>query len=420
MADKVKNQKQVGRFKKGVAALFRIPLEQDTGDAIGKVITSTTEAGQTVDKDTILSLSAVWACARIISETISTLPLQVYERTPDGRRIAVDHPMYRILHVSPNSYSTAQTFIESNVASMLLHGNSWNRIVKSGGRVVALDFINPNALIGVKRDANRNVIAIVYRENNKEVTINKADLFFMPAFSTDGKTGLSTVEHGATVMGSALASSRSANRHFKNGLMPTTAFTYDKTLTEEQRDDFRTYAAEVSGALNAGTSVVLEGGMGVESIGINPKDSQLLESRLFSVEEICRWFGVDPSLVGHGGKDSNFGTGLEQKMLGFLTFTLRPWLSRIEQRINKHLFTPEEQGRYYAEFSVEGLLRSDTKARAEFYRIMIEIGAMTRNEVRVKENLLREDGNADILTVNAATVPLNSLGAAANNNGGDV
>lgn len=411
MADKtVKNKKEIGKIRKAMAAIFRIPIESDSGDAIGKVILSSSEAGQTVDKDTILSLSAVWACSRIISETISTLPLQIYERTPDGRRVATEHPLYRILHLSPNAYSTAQTFVESNVASMLLHGNAWNRIQRVGNGIVALDFINPNTLVGVNRDSNHNVVSIVYRENNNDVTVLKKDLFFLPAFSTNGKTGLSAVQHGAKVFGSALASSSAANNHFKNGLMPTTAFKFDKTLNEEQREDFRDYVNTQSGALNAGNSIALEAGMEIEGIGINPKDSQLLESRLFSVEEVCRWFGVDPSLVGHGGKDSNFGTGLEQKMLGFLTFTLRPWLTRIEQRINKFLFTPEEQGRYYAQFSVEGLLRADTKSRAEFYRIMVEIGTMTRNEVRMKENLLREEGNADILTVNAATVPLNTLG----------
>jgi HK97 family phage portal protein len=416
MQNKTKEQKEIGRFRRGIASLFRLPIESDTGDAIGNVVISSSEAGQTVDKDTILKLSAVWACSRLISETISTLPLQVYERTPNGRRIAIDHPLYRILHLSPNNYSTAQTFIESNAASMLLHGNSWNKIKRQGGRITSLEFINPNQLIGVRRDSNNNVTEIIYREDNTEKSILKKDLFFIPAFTTNGKTGLSTVEYGAKVFGSAQAANESANQHFENGLMPTTAFTYEHKLTDEQRESFRTYAQTIGGALNAGNSVVLEGGMGVESVGINPRDSQLLESRTFSVEEICRWFGVDPSLVGHGGKDSNFGTGLEQKMLGFLTFTLRPWLTRIEQRMNKFLFTPEEQSRFYCQFSVEGLLRSDSKARAEFYKIMVDMGVMTRNEVRMKENLLREEGNADILTVNAATVPLETIGKENSNN----
>jgi HK97 family phage portal protein len=405
------NEKEVGRFKRAMAAIFRIPIEADTGDAIGKVVTFQSEAGQTIDKDTILALSSVWACTRLISETISTLPLTVYERTPNGRQPAVNHPLYKILKLSPNAYSTAQTFIESNIASMLLHGNSWNRIHRFAGEISALEFINPNALTGVKRDSNGNVTAIIYQDKNKDVTLRKEDLFFIPAFSSNGKTGLSTVQHGAKVFGSALAAGESANEHFDNGLMPTTAFSYDKPIAPDQRDNFRSYAAELGGALNAGKSVMLEQGMGVESIGIPPKDSQLLESRLFSVEEICRWFRVDPSMVGHGGKDSNFGTGLEQKDIGFLSYTVNPWLKRIEQRMDKFLLTPEEQTRYYIEFNFEGLLRADSKTRAEFYKTMIQEGVMTRDEVREKENLLKQGGNADKLTVNAATTPLDQVGS---------
>lgn len=150
--------------------------------------------------------------------------------------------------------------------------------------------------------------------------------------------------------------------------------------------------------------------MTAEALGINPKDAQLLESRGFSVEEVCRWYLVDPSMVGHGGKDSNWGTGLEQKMLRFITFTLRPWLRRIEQAINKSLLSPQDQGRYYAEFAIEGLLRGDSAARAALYSVMVNNGIWTRDEVREKENMPRRGGNADVLTVQSAMVPLDNIG----------
>jgi HK97 family phage portal protein len=403
------NRKKIGKTKQILAAIFRIPLESDASDAIAKVILSQTQAGQTVDKETVLKLSAVWACTRLISETISTLPLKVYERDGELRRAAYNVPQYRLLHDSPNAYSTSQTWLQANVASMLFHGNAWNHIRRTGSLITSIEFINPNALVGVNRDSNRNIVSIVYRNNNEDITVRMADLLHIPAFTTDGKTGLSAIQHGAAVFGSALAASDSANNHFKNGLMPTTAFLYDKSIDESKRVAFREYVNDIAGALNAGQSPLLEGGMTVESIGVPPKDSQLLESRLFSVEEVCRWFRVDPSLVGHGGKDSNFGTGIEQKMLGFLIFTLRPLLTTIEQRLNKILFNPSEQTRYFCEFSVEGLLRADTKARAEFYKILVDIGVMTRDEVRLKENLSPMGGNANILTVNAATIGLNGV-----------
>lgn len=115
-------------------------------------------------------------------------------------------------------------------------------------------------------------------------------------------------------------------------------------------------------------------------------------------------------MVGHGNKDSNWGTGLEQKLIGFLTFTLRPWLTRVEQAINMHLLTPVERTKYYAEYSIEGLLRADSQARAQFYSVMVNNGIFTRDEVRALENRDLMGGNAAVLTVQTAMAPLDSLG----------
>lgn len=152
--------------------------------------------------------------------------------------------------------------------------------------------------------------------------------------------------------------------------------------------------------------------MDTGTIGINPDEAQLLESRGFSVEEICRWFRVPPFMVGHSEKSTSWGTGIEQQMIGFLTFTLMPWLRRIEQAIHKDLIAPNEQPRYYAEFAVEGLLRGDSAARAAFYSQMVNNGIFTRDDCREKENLERVGGNADVLTVQSAMVPLDDIGTA--------
>jgi HK97 family phage portal protein len=149
--------------------------------------------------------------------------------------------------------------------------------------------------------------------------------------------------------------------------------------------------------------------MDVKTVSLNPKDAQLLESRAFSVEEICRWFRVDPSMIGHGNAVSNWGTGLEQKMIGFLTFTLRPILTRIEQAINNELIPLEDRGIYYAEFSIDGLLRGDSSSRATFFREMVNAGIMTRDEVRKLENLPPLGGNAEKLMTNGATQPIDTL-----------
>ena len=226
-----------------------------------------------------------------------------------------------------------------------------------------------------------------------------------------GQWGVSVIQYGASVFGSALAANASANSQFEKGLAPTVAYTIDKFLKEDQRKEFREGLKVITGALQAGESPLLEGGMTASNIGIPPKDAQLLESRGFSVEEVCRWFRVDPSMVGHGNKDSNWGTGLEQKLITFLTFTLRPWLKRIEDAVNTRMMSPIEQMRYHVEFSIEGLLRADSAGRAAFYAAMVNNGIFTRDEVRVLENKMPRGGNADVLTVQSAMAPLDSLGA---------
>ena len=155
--------------------------------------------------------------------------------------------------------------------------------------------------------------------------------------------------------------------------------------------------------------------MDVTTIGINPNDAQLLESRNFSVEEICRWFRVPPHMVGHTSNSTSWGTGIEQQMIGFLTFTLRPWLSRIEQAIAKDLMAPQDRLRYYAEFSIEGLLRADSTARGNYLSQMVNNGIMTRDEARLKENLSPMGGNASVLMAQTAMSPINTLGS--NQNG---
>ena len=156
---------------------------------------------------------------------------------------------------------------------------------------------------------------------------------------------------------------------------------------------------------------MLEGGADVGTIGIKPSDAQLLESRGFSVEWICRWVRVPPWMVGHTEKSSSWGTGIEQQMIGFLTFTLGPWLKRIEQAISKDLLSPADRLRFYPKFAVEGLLRADSAGRASFYGAMVNNGILTRDEVRELEDREPMGGNAAVLTVQSAMTTLDALGA---------
>lgn len=369
-------------------------------------------AGVTVTADKALTLSAVWSCTRLVAQTIATLPLGMYERQADGSRLAVSAtqlPVTRLVQAKPNADMTAVMFWEAIIGNALLQGNGFAEKKRIGSRIVSLELLCSERLCW--RRLPDGAYQFTYTDfDGKQRIIPEDDIFHVPGFTLSGRFGLSVVKYGAEVFGSALAGNNAANATMKNGLMPTVAFQIERVLTKEQRADFRTSVEAISGALNAGKSPVLEGGMTANMIGINPSDAQLLESRVFSIEEVCRWFGVPPSMIGATDKASSWASSSEQLNLWFLQYGLRPWLKRIEQAIWDGLLTPVEQQRFYAEFAVEGLLRADTAARTSFYSTALQNGWMSRNEVRRLENLPAVTGG-EIYTAQSNLLPLDQLGS---------
>nr|WP_194719668.1 phage portal protein [Pseudomonas typographi] len=367
-------------------------------------------SGKAVNVDNVMRLSTVWACVRIISTSVAGLPLGIYRRKADGdREDARDFSLYDVIHNSPNEDMTAFQFWQAVVASMLLWGNAYCEIHRSGNRVVALDFLMPSR-VDLEVDDNGRLEYWYRPKKGPRRQIARTDMLHIPAFSIDGRVGMSAIRFGADVFGSAMSADDAANGTFKNGLLPTVAFSVDRILKAEQREEFREYVKTVSGAMNAGKSPVLEQGVKAETIGINPVDAQLLESRGHSIEEICRWFGVPPWMVGKTDAGSNWGTGLEQQMIAFLTFCISSVTSQIQQCVNKRLLTPVDRRMYYAEFSLEAFLKADSAGRAAWYSQMTQNGIMTRDECRVKENLPRHGGNAAVLTVQTNLAPIDQLG----------
>lgn len=389
---------------------FGKSIKLGDGGFWGQFLGGQSSSGKTVNVDNAMQLSAVWSCVRIISTSVAGLPLGVYRREADGgRKDARDFGLYDVIHNSPNEDMTAFQFWQAMVAAMLLRGNAFAEILRIGSRIVALDFLLPSRVDLDLDDDGR--ITYWYRpRKGARRQIERQNMLHIPAFSLDGRVGLSAIRYGADVFGAAMSADDAANGTFKNGLLPAVAFKVDRILKPEQREEFRDYVKQVSGALNAGRSPVLEQGITPESIGINPVDAQLLESRAYSIEEVCRWFGVPPWMVGKTDSGSNWGTGLEQQMIAFLTFSISSITSQIQQCVNKRLLTPVERQSYYAEFSLEAFLKADSAGRAEWYSKMTQNGIMTRDECRVKENLPRHGGNAAVLTVQTNLAPIDQLG----------
>lgn len=402
-----------GWLRASVLSWLGVPISLTDSAFWSKFFGATSTSGATVTEERMLRLSAVWGCARLISETIATLPLSIYERTSSGKRVATQHPLQTIVHDMPNADSTASVMWESVVATMLLRGNARCEKLMIGDRVVGLQFLDPNRL-SISCDSMGKRVYRYTGRDGRQREIPSARIWNIPGFSLDGIEGVSVIRYGVDVFGAAMSADNAAGSVFEKGLHPTTVWKFPTTLKDNQREDAREAIKKISGAVNAGNPAVLEAGMDVTTIGINPNDAQLLESRAWSVEEICRWFRVPPFMVGHSEKSTSWGSGIEQQMIGFLMFTLAPWLKRIEQAIWKDLLTPAERVRYYAKFSVEGLLRADSAGRAAFYAVMVNNGILTRDEVRELEDREPMGGNAAMLTVQSAMTLLDSIG------GGDV
>lgn len=368
----------------------------------------TSSGGAIVNPETALKLSAVWACVKLRAETISTLPLHLYD---SDKKIAKDHDLYRILHDSPNADMCASEFWQIQSASLDLWGNAYSYISRRTNRsVISLEPLFPSEM--VKKRLKDGSFEYHYTENGKVKIYADDEILHFKGFTLDGYVGLSAIQFFAQTIGMQFDANNQAQDWFKNGLKVGGFLeSGETTLTTQQRDSLRQSLSMFSRPENAGKYMVLEAGMKVASasnIRINPVDAQLLESRYFGIEEICRAFGVPPQLIGHTNKASSWASSLEQTNQGFLTYSLNPQLVRYEQTIARKLLLPQDKYKYRPKFSVDGLLRSDVAKRSEYYVRMTQNGLMTRNEARDLEDWAPLPGG-DELMVQMQMVPLQDI-----------
>ncbi|EJA8582521.1 phage portal protein [Salmonella enterica] len=384
-------------------------------------LSGTTDSGSVapivVVNDTKISqLSTVWACVDVLSKTVATLPLGFYERTEDGRKTARDHPLYEILHYQPNADMTAVEFWEMMMAGLLLRGNAYARIERTGKRVTALTPMVPEKVKVTRDKTGAPVYTYQDPVTGKSLELKEGQVLHIRGrLGPDCLTGLSPIKLGKETFALSIAANAASAALFKNGMRPSGVLKIDRVLTEEQRKDFREgFINQFTGSLNAGRVPLLEAGINYQNTSLSLEDAQMIETRRLSVEDVCQWFGVDPIMIGHAVQGQTmWGSGVEQLMMKFLTTSLRPWLTRIEQAIRRSLLTPGDKNKYFAEFTIEGLLRADSAARAAFYSTMTQNGVMTRNEARHKENLSPQPGG-DQLTVQSNLLPLDQLGSVNN------
>lgn len=368
------------------------------------------DAGEVVNDESAMGLSAFWGCANLIAGSASTLPCMVYRTRRDGaREVAADHPLYRVLHDSPNYDQTAVDFWDYQFLAVELWGNAYARVIRNSrdGSVDALEPVAP-AKVAVRR-LDDGSLEYRWTDDGRQRVETDRTMIHVRGPGGNPLGGMSTLHFARNTLSAAKAAERAASAMFANGMRPSMSMAFENWLTPEQRKIAEDKLVDrYMGAVNTGRPIILEGGTRLEPITINPDDAQMLESRAFSVEEICRFFGVPPFMVGHTEKSTSWGTGIEQQTIGFVKFTLRRRLKRVEQALTKQLLTPADRAQGITiEFNLEGLLRGDSAGRAAFYQQMSQIGAMTINEIRALENLPPVPGG-DVVRMQMQNVPIDS------------
>jgi len=359
------------------------PLVPISSDAILQMIGtgSSSHAGVKVTEEKISGLSAVWRAVNLIAGSLAGLPLHVYKTDDAGVRRLVTSGNAANLVASPHKDMTPFEFWETVVAHMLLWGNAYlQKELDPLGRLVGFTIVHPSR---VKVHRLKKTGTKVFVLDQGEVFVTEDTILHLPALGYDGICGASPVRLAREGFALALAAEEYGSRLFGSGLLSTGVLQTEQRLTEDQANALsKRWEEKQSGLEKAHKTIVLDSGASFTKLSMPPDDAQFLESRSFQISEIARWFGTPPHMLMHTEKSTSWGSGIEQQSLGFVVFTLRSWLIRIEQRITPLLY-PQPT---YAKFSVEGLLRGDSAQRGAFYKTMWEMGALSTNDILALED----------------------------------
>lgn len=354
-----------------------------------------------------VQVPVVFSCLRLISELVGVLPLDVFRRTKEGREADDSHRVAELLE-SPNPLMTKQEYLETVTFQIAGWGNSYSRIDRTANSEPK--FIWP--LIPAKMEPDRRGYdGIIYKykhDENTETEYPIEKILHFKGFGGDGVVGLSVLAYARQALGIQIAAEQYAASFYKSGGKAASIFTPERAFDNTQRGNFQEWLNEIGRAQGAGVwALPIPGSW--HDVNIPPEDAQMLVTRQFQVEEIARIFRVPLFLLNAMEKSTSWGTGLEQQNLAFLTYTLTPYLKRIETVMNRRLFTDEERKTHYVEFNVDALLRPDSKTRAEVWQIMLQNGVLNRTEVRAMMNLSAY-GGSDVYTAQTNLAPIDKLG----------
>lgn len=349
------------------------------------------DAGVTVNEKKSLGIAAVWCAVTLISGTIASLPLHAYKAGEAGERVKLPptSAAARLL-ASPHPDLTPFEVWETVLAHLLLWGNAylWKAPYEAERGIAALHPIHPSRVKVGRVKAGPLAGKKIFSLDGVEA-FTETEILHIPGFGYDGVCGVSPIRAARQGLGLAMAAEKFGAKLFGSGSLATGILQTEQKLTPEQADALAVRWREKRSGLNsAHSTIILDSGAKFEQLTIPPEDAQFLESRSFQISEIARLFRVPPHMLMDTDKSTSWGTGIEQQSIGFVVFTLRPWLTRIEQRMTR-IIAPEKA---YARFAIEGLLRGDAAARKEFYNGLWQLGALSTNEIRALEDMAPVDG----------------------------
>ena len=377
-----------------------------------------TSSGKRVNEITAMQTTAVYACVRILSEAIASLPLHVYRYKDGGKEKVVDHPLYAILHDEPNPEMTSFVFRETLMSHLLIWGNAYAQIIRDGaGRVLGLYPLLPDKM-DVQRDDKGNIY-YVYSRNSDEnpmfkeygnIKLKAEDVLHIPGLGFDGLIGYSPIAMAKNAVGMTLACEEYGASFFANGANPGGVLEHPGVLKDPSKVR-ESWNSVYRGVNNAHKIAVLEEGMKYQQIGIPPEEAQFLETRKFQINEIARLYRIPPHMVGDLDKSSF--SNIEQQSLEFVKYTLDPWVIRWEQSLQRSLLLPGEKGKYFIKLNVDGLLRGDYQSRMNGYAVGRQNGWFSANDIREMENMnpIPDEEGGNLYLVNGAMTKLADAGA---------
>ena len=364
-----------------------------------------TSSAAPVTFDTAMQLSAVWACTRLISETIASLPLRFYTKTPTGNVMVTSGEMVDLFTGKVNRYQTKNEFFETYLLNLVLTGNAYALKQFAGNRIVGLlPLMSAQMETRLLEDGS-----VVHLHHTKEgVTAYSDESVWHSKLFGNGIVGLSPLAYARNTVGIGLAAESRVSQIYRNGGKPTGVLMIDKVLTGEQRTQLRNSFRDLQEG-NGDRIAILEADMKYQQVSMSPQDIQLLESRRFQIEDIARFFGCPSVLINDTESSTVWGSGIQQIVSGFYKLGLRPHAERLEASMVAHLAPVEVRRNLVVEFDFDDLLRAEFSERMEGWQKAIQGGVYAPNEARTAEGMQPKPGG-DELMANGNMVPLSMIG----------